>query len=212
MLPTLISDGPPQSAPTAAITEQKRQRLGDVDAEEIATMPAPIATVPATMQQPVDGKVQLLNKLAFDGEGNSNSPQSFTDNARQPQQPQQKDQPQQPQPQPQQKDQQKEEEDGKRPKVFIGCFQNTNIHASTAENRTPSPATTPITTPTTTESVDNQRPIEPDHFYDNGGVPVFRPAMEDFKNFSQFMQRIDAFGQKSGIGTSPSFHMSVYEF
>ncbi|KAI7874835.1 JmjC-domain-containing protein [Lichtheimia hyalospora FSU 10163] len=44
--------------------------------------------------------------------------------------------------------------------------------------------------------------IEPAEYYDqaNGGaIPVFRPTMEEFSDFKEFMESIDSFGRRSGI-------------
>lgn len=41
--------------------------------------------------------------------------------------------------------------------------------------------------------------IKPTYYYENGGVPVFTPTMEQFKDFRKYVQAIDSYGQKSGI-------------
>ncbi|KAF9421809.1 hypothetical protein BGZ94_008735 [Podila epigama] len=41
--------------------------------------------------------------------------------------------------------------------------------------------------------------IEPDHYYDNGGIPVFRPTMDQFKDFSTFVESIASYGHKAGL-------------
>ncbi|KAL1935446.1 hypothetical protein VTP01DRAFT_4586 [Rhizomucor pusillus] len=44
--------------------------------------------------------------------------------------------------------------------------------------------------------------IQPSEYYDqsNGGaIPVFRPSMEEFKDFKAFMEAIDEYGKRSGI-------------
>lgn len=41
--------------------------------------------------------------------------------------------------------------------------------------------------------------IEPDHYYDDGTVPVFKPSMEQFRSFPDFIKRIDRYGMRSGI-------------
>ncbi|KEY69691.1 hypothetical protein S7711_03177 [Stachybotrys chartarum IBT 7711] len=40
--------------------------------------------------------------------------------------------------------------------------------------------------------------VLPDH-WSNGGVPVFRPTMKQFKDFKLFMRKVDSYGMKSGI-------------
>ncbi|KAF3921429.1 hypothetical protein ABW21_db0203244 [Orbilia brochopaga] len=41
--------------------------------------------------------------------------------------------------------------------------------------------------------------ILPDHYYDNGKVPVFKPTMAQFQSFKKFVAKIDHYGMKSGI-------------
>ncbi|KAG0224581.1 hypothetical protein BGW41_005047 [Actinomortierella wolfii] len=41
--------------------------------------------------------------------------------------------------------------------------------------------------------------IQPDHYYDNGGIPVFKPTMEQFKDFSIFVESIAHYGHKAGL-------------
>ncbi|KAF9965589.1 hypothetical protein BGZ70_004505 [Mortierella alpina] len=43
--------------------------------------------------------------------------------------------------------------------------------------------------------------IQPDHYYDNvaGGIPVFRPTMEQFKDFSTFVESIVSYGREAGL-------------
>ncbi|KAG0212590.1 hypothetical protein BGX28_006026 [Mortierella sp. GBA30] len=43
--------------------------------------------------------------------------------------------------------------------------------------------------------------IKPDHYYDNveGGIPVFRPTMEQFKDFSTFVESIVSYGREAGL-------------
>ncbi|KAI9742425.1 MAG: hypothetical protein M1818_003959 [Claussenomyces sp. TS43310] len=41
--------------------------------------------------------------------------------------------------------------------------------------------------------------ITPDHYADEGRVPVFKPTTEQFKDFKLYMSKIDAYGMKSGI-------------
>ncbi|KTW26636.1 hypothetical protein T552_02645 [Pneumocystis carinii B80] len=41
--------------------------------------------------------------------------------------------------------------------------------------------------------------IFPDHYYDNGKIPVFKPTMEQFHCFSRFVKSIDSYGMKTGI-------------
>ncbi|KAI9774853.1 MAG: hypothetical protein M1840_000069 [Geoglossum simile] len=41
--------------------------------------------------------------------------------------------------------------------------------------------------------------IEPDHYYEGGKVPVFKPTMDQFRSFKKFIEKIDKYGMKSGI-------------
>lgn len=69
------------------------------------------------------------------------------------------------------------------------------------------------------EGLPSQSPIcvQPDHFYPNQpndtiglldpdqdplatrGIPVFKPTMEEFQDFEQYMERVEVWGRKSGI-------------
>ena len=46
---------------------------------------------------------------------------------------------------------------------------------------------------------DDAEDIEPDHYWDGGRIPVFKPTMEQFKSFKKFVDKIDKYGMKSGI-------------
>lgn len=41
--------------------------------------------------------------------------------------------------------------------------------------------------------------IQPDHYWDDGRVPVFKPTMDQFRSFKKFVNSIDKYGMKSGI-------------
>ncbi|KAK2750351.1 hypothetical protein FQN57_003831 [Myotisia sp. PD_48] len=41
--------------------------------------------------------------------------------------------------------------------------------------------------------------IRPDHYYGGGRVPVFKPTMDQFRDFQAFIHKIDDYGMKSGI-------------
>ncbi|KAF2836895.1 JmjC-domain-containing protein, partial [Patellaria atrata CBS 101060] len=49
------------------------------------------------------------------------------------------------------------------------------------------------------EEDDDIGDVEPDHFYDGGNIPVFKPTMQQFKSFRKFIDKIDRYGMKSGI-------------
>lgn len=46
---------------------------------------------------------------------------------------------------------------------------------------------------------DDEEEIEPDHYWDDGKIPVFKPTMEQFKSFKKFVSKIDKYGMKAGI-------------
>ncbi|KAF1990583.1 hypothetical protein K402DRAFT_417370 [Aulographum hederae CBS 113979] len=41
--------------------------------------------------------------------------------------------------------------------------------------------------------------VEPDHYYEGGRIPVFKPTMDQFRSFKKFVDKIDKYGMKSGI-------------
>lgn len=41
--------------------------------------------------------------------------------------------------------------------------------------------------------------VEPDHYWEGGKIPVFKPTMEQFGNFKKYISKIDKYGMKSGI-------------
>ncbi|KAI5296931.1 hypothetical protein KEM56_005209, partial [Ascosphaera pollenicola] len=41
--------------------------------------------------------------------------------------------------------------------------------------------------------------IRPDHYFDGGGIPVFKPTMEQFCDFERFIRAVDHYGMQSGI-------------
>lgn len=46
---------------------------------------------------------------------------------------------------------------------------------------------------------DEEEEIEPDHYWDGGKIPVFKPTMAQFRDFSKFIAKVDKYGMKSGI-------------
>ncbi|PSN68417.1 hypothetical protein BS50DRAFT_551941 [Corynespora cassiicola Philippines] len=46
---------------------------------------------------------------------------------------------------------------------------------------------------------DDGEEIEPDHYFEGGKIPVFKPTMEQFRNFKRFIDKVDKYGMKSGI-------------
>ena len=46
---------------------------------------------------------------------------------------------------------------------------------------------------------DDGEVIEPDHYWDGGNIPVFKPTMAQFKSFKKFIEKVDKYGMKSGI-------------
>ncbi|KAL8912633.1 MAG: hypothetical protein Q9171_002358 [Xanthocarpia ochracea] len=49
------------------------------------------------------------------------------------------------------------------------------------------------------EGVVDDGNIEPDHYYEGGKIPVFKPTMGQFRSFKTFISKIDKYGMKSGI-------------
>ncbi|KAJ5226240.1 hypothetical protein N7468_007465 [Penicillium chermesinum] len=41
--------------------------------------------------------------------------------------------------------------------------------------------------------------IEPDHFYGGGKIPVFKPTMDQFRDFQWYISKIDKYGMQTGI-------------
>ncbi|KAL7926478.1 hypothetical protein ACQKWADRAFT_280422 [Trichoderma austrokoningii] len=56
----------------------------------------------------------------------------------------------------------------------------------------------PMLPPDLAAEEDDIGDIEPDH-WSSGNVPVFKPTMEQFKDFKRFMTKVDKYGMKSGI-------------
>lgn len=46
---------------------------------------------------------------------------------------------------------------------------------------------------------DDGEEIEPDHYWEGGKIPVFKPTMDQFRDFKKFVDKIDKYGMKSGI-------------
>ncbi|CEN62659.1 Putative DNA damage-responsive repressor GIS1/RPH1, jumonji superfamily [Aspergillus calidoustus] len=49
------------------------------------------------------------------------------------------------------------------------------------------------------EDAEELEEIEPDHYYGGGKIPVFKPTMDQFRDFQTFINRIDKYGMRSGI-------------
>ncbi|KAI1927283.1 hypothetical protein LOZ60_003163 [Ophidiomyces ophidiicola] len=41
--------------------------------------------------------------------------------------------------------------------------------------------------------------IQPDHYYGGGRIPVFKPTMDQFRDFQSFIRKIDRYGMQSGV-------------
>ncbi|KAF2397044.1 hypothetical protein EJ06DRAFT_158545 [Trichodelitschia bisporula] len=41
--------------------------------------------------------------------------------------------------------------------------------------------------------------IEPDHYFGDGKIPIFKPTMAQFRSFKRFVDKINKYGMKSGI-------------
>lgn len=49
------------------------------------------------------------------------------------------------------------------------------------------------------EEEEEEEEITPDHYWDGGKIPVFKPTMDQFRDFQKFIDKIDKYGMKSGI-------------
>lgn len=49
------------------------------------------------------------------------------------------------------------------------------------------------------DNEDDEEEIFPDHYWDGGKIPVFKPTMDQFRSFKKFVEKIDKYGMKSGI-------------
>ncbi|THX91599.1 hypothetical protein D6D08_03027 [Aureobasidium pullulans] len=47
--------------------------------------------------------------------------------------------------------------------------------------------------------MDDEEEVVPDHYWDDGKIPVFKPTMAQFRDFKKYMDQIDKYGMKSGI-------------
>ncbi|PGH12207.1 hypothetical protein AJ80_06827 [Polytolypa hystricis UAMH7299] len=50
--------------------------------------------------------------------------------------------------------------------------------------------------PSTAPGMDD---IKPDHYYGGGKIPVFKPTMDQFRDFLAFIHKIDEYGMRSGV-------------
>ncbi|KAL4915125.1 hypothetical protein BDW62DRAFT_133069 [Aspergillus aurantiobrunneus] len=48
-------------------------------------------------------------------------------------------------------------------------------------------------------SAEGEDEIEPDHYYGGGKIPVFKPTMDQFRDFQAFINKVDKYGMRSGI-------------
>ncbi|KAI5290059.1 hypothetical protein KEM54_002544 [Ascosphaera aggregata] len=72
-------------------------------------------------------------------------------------------------------------------------------HIDSSSQSTSDAAAPETTTTTTTITATTTCDIRPDHYYKDGGVPVFKPTMEQFRDFSRFIRAVDHYGMQSGI-------------
>ncbi|KAJ5904123.1 hypothetical protein N7504_006506 [Penicillium tannophilum] len=49
------------------------------------------------------------------------------------------------------------------------------------------------------EELEPEEEIEPDHYYGGGKIPVFKPTMDQFRDFQSYVSKIDKYGMKAGI-------------
>ncbi|KAJ5166878.1 uncharacterized protein N7482_005659 [Penicillium canariense] len=63
----------------------------------------------------------------------------------------------------------------------------------------PKLAPVPDETPIKQEEPEQEEDIEPDHYYGGGKIPVFKPTMDQFRDFQSFISKIDKYGMQAGI-------------
>ncbi|CAI7568083.1 hypothetical protein PCG10_009791 [Penicillium crustosum] len=63
----------------------------------------------------------------------------------------------------------------------------------------PAPDTTKIKQEEVEEKVEEIEEIQPDHYYGGGKVPVFKPTMDQFRDFQGFINKINKYGMQAGI-------------
>ncbi|KAJ5937858.1 hypothetical protein N7454_004200 [Penicillium verhagenii] len=49
------------------------------------------------------------------------------------------------------------------------------------------------------EEPEAEEEVTPDHYYGGGKVPVFKPTMDQFRDFQSYVNKIDKYGMKAGI-------------
>ncbi|KAE8408370.1 jumonji family transcription factor [Aspergillus pseudonomiae] len=53
--------------------------------------------------------------------------------------------------------------------------------------------------PETASVEEEEEDIEPDHYYGGGKIPVFKPTMDQFRDFQSFINKVEKYGMRSGI-------------
>ena len=63
------------------------------------------------------------------------------------------------------------------------------------------PLSTGTTAPADMSILATDETITPDHYWGgcDGTIPVFKPTMEQFRSFPEFIKKIDRYGMKTGI-------------
>lgn len=93
----------------------------------------------------------------------------------------------------------------------VEVIASTEVHDNDEDLPTSKPALTPPTSEdmdkrerssselSELEDDDADEDIEPDHYFEGGKIPVFKPTMDQFRSFRKFVDKIDKYGMKSGI-------------
>ncbi|KAF2491756.1 hypothetical protein BU16DRAFT_127854 [Lophium mytilinum] len=97
----------------------------------------------------------------------------------------------------------------------VEVIASTEVPSAHDEHHDDLPTSKPALTPPTSEDMDkrgrssselselsdeeDEEDIEPDHYFEGGKIPVFKPTMDQFRSFKKFIDRIDKHGMKSGI-------------
>ncbi|KAL6877848.1 hypothetical protein HDV57DRAFT_500688 [Trichoderma longibrachiatum] len=79
-----------------------------------------------------------------------------------------------------------------------GKSESSDSELSDLDDEEPPLEDAPTLPPDLGAQLDDIGDVEPDH-WSSGNVPVFRPTMDQFRDFRRFMTKVDSYGMKSGI-------------
>ncbi|PGH01625.1 hypothetical protein AJ79_07873 [Helicocarpus griseus UAMH5409] len=75
----------------------------------------------------------------------------------------------------------------------------SDIDMDSSSNANTTTTTTAPDSSTAATTAEKEEEIHPDHFYGGGKIPVFKPTMDQFRDFAAFIQKVDSYGMKSGV-------------